>query len=102
MVILGGEQPYARVYVPENLRARVTPGTRASIRMDGLESTIEGRVRWVSSEAAFTPYFALTERDRGRLSYVAKVDISESRDRLPDGIPVEVEFHFANSLVNDE
>ena len=46
----------------------------------------------MASEPAFTPYFALTERDRGRLSYVAKVDIVEQRDRLPDGVPVEVEF----------
>jgi HlyD family secretion protein len=49
-------------------------------------------VRWVSSEAAFTPYYALTERDRGRLSYVAKIDIGETRQRLPDGVPVNVEF----------
>jgi HlyD family secretion protein len=41
-------------------------------------------VRWVSSEAAFTPYFALTERDRGRLSYVAKVDIGEFHQRLTE------------------
>jgi HlyD family secretion protein len=53
---------------------------------------IAGQVRWIASEAAFTPYFALTERDRGRLSYVAKVDIAEARERLPDGVPVEVEF----------
>ena len=53
---------------------------------------IDGRVRWVASEAAFTPYFALTERDRGRLSFVAKIDITEDRERLPDGVPVEVEF----------
>ena len=54
----------------------------------------EGRVRWIASDPAFTPYFALTERDRGRLSYVAKVDITEQRERLPDGVPVEVEFLF--------
>lgn len=92
MILLSGEQPYARVYVPEYLRVKVQPGTPAHVFVDGLENPIAGRVRWVSSEAAFTPYFALTERDRGRLSFVAKVDISEDRDRLPDGIPVEVEF----------
>ena len=92
MVILGGKQPYARVYVPEDIRVRVSAGGKALIYVDGLTAPIEGRVRWVSSEAAFTPYFALTERDRGRLSYVAKVDIGEDRERLPDGVPVEVEF----------
>ena len=92
MILLAGEQPYARVYVPENLRVRIKTGTRANIFVDGLEKPVEGRVRWVASEAAFTPYFALTERDRGRLSYIAKVDITEDRERLPDGVPVEVVF----------
>jgi HlyD family secretion protein len=92
LVMLGGEQPYARVYVPEFLRVQITPGTKARIFVDGLDTYIEGQVRWVASESAFTPYFALTERDRGRLSFIAKVDILEERDRLPDGVPVEVEF----------
>lgn len=92
MVFLSGDQAFARVYVPETLRVSVTPGTRARLYVDGLDSAIDGRVRWVATEPAFTPYFALTERDRGRLSYLAKVDITETRERLPDGVPVEVEF----------
>jgi HlyD family secretion protein len=92
MIVLGGKQPYARIYVPEDMRVRVSAGSKALIYVDGLTAPVDGRVRWVASEAAFTPYFALTERDRGRLSYVAKVDISEDRERLPDGVPVEVEF----------
>ena len=94
VIVLGGKQPYARVYVPEALRVRVKAGTQARIHVDGLDAVIEGRVRWIASDPAFTPYFALTERDRGRLSYVAKVDITEQRERLPDGVPVEVEFLF--------
>jgi HlyD family secretion protein len=91
-IVLGGEQPYARIYLPEHLRVGVAPGLAAKIHVDGLDTPIPGRVRWVASEAAFTPYFALTERDRGRLTFLAKVDITEDRDRLPDGVPVEVEI----------
>lgn len=94
-VMLGGEQPFARIYVPERLRVRVSPGIEAEIRVDGLDVPVPGRVRWVASEAAFTPYFALTEHDRGRLTFLAKVDITEKRDRLPDGVPVEVELLLA-------
>ena len=94
MVMLGGEQPYARVYVPELLRVQIKPGTKAQIFVDGLHTPIAGQVRWIANESAFTPYFALTERDRGRLSYIAKVDILEERERLPDGVPVEVEFEL--------
>ncbi len=92
LIVLGGKQPYARVYIPESLRVQIRAGTGALIHVDGLDAAIEGRVRWVSSEAVFTPYYALTERDRGRLSYLAKIDIVEDRERLPDGVPVEVEL----------
>jgi len=94
IIVLAATQVHARVYVPESIRVKIRSGTKALIHVDGLEESVEGRVRWVASEAAFTPYFALTERDRGRLSYVAKVDIVEERDRLPDGVPVEVEFEL--------
>jgi HlyD family secretion protein len=92
LVLLSGAQPHARVYVPERLRASVRSGSSATLFIDGLDDPVRGRVRWVATEAAFTPYFALTERDRGRLSYVAKIDIAEDRERLPDGVPLEARF----------
>ncbi len=91
-ILLSGDQVYARVYIPESVRVHVKPGTEARIFVDGLEESLTGRVRWVASEAAFTPYFALTERDRGRLSFAAKIDILDAGERLPDGVPVEVEL----------
>lgn len=92
LVMLAGEQPYARIYVPESIRAQVRPGTEAAVFVDGLDRPVAARVRWVSSEASFTPYFALTEHDRSRLSFVAKVDLVGETERLPDGVPVEVEL----------
>ncbi len=97
MVMLSGTQAYARVYVPEQLRVHVKPGSEATVFVDGLPESIPGRVRWVASEAAFTPYYALTERDRGHLTYLAKIDISEQRDRLPDGVPVEVDLGLVST-----
>ncbi|MDG2090500.1 MAG: HlyD family efflux transporter periplasmic adaptor subunit [Gammaproteobacteria bacterium] len=91
-VLLTGEQPYARVYVPEALRINVRPGTQVSISIDGIEMPFNGTVRRISSEASFTPYFSLTESDRGRLSYLAEIIIETQRERLPDGVPVEVIF----------
>ena len=93
MVLLTGKGAYARVYVPEPLRARVRVGMDAQIRADGLPRQFAGRVRTVSSEAAFTPYFSLTERDRSRLAYVAEIDLlGEDAAGLPAGLPVEVSF----------
>jgi HlyD family secretion protein len=96
LIMLPARQPHARVYVPEHLRVQVRTGMPAMIYVDGLDDAIDGRVRWVASEAAFTPYYALTERDRGHLTYLAKVDIVEERERLPDGVPVEVDLMLSN------
>ena len=92
LILLSGAQPHARIYVSESQRVHVRPGTEARVYVDGLTEPFDGSLRWISSEAAFTPYFALTERDRGRLSFLAKVDILGARERLPDGVPVEVEL----------
>jgi HlyD family secretion protein len=90
-VLLANTPAFARVYVPEPLRVRVTPRTRAQIYVDGVEGPLEGHVRWVASDAAFTPYFALTQRDRSRLAFLAEVEVTDDRVRdLPSGVPVEV------------
>ena len=91
-ILLAGQQPYARIYVTEALRARVAPGDKVKVLIDGISEPVEGRFRWIATEAAFTPYFALTEHDRGRLTYLAKVDLQVNGTRLPDGLPVEVEL----------
>jgi len=94
-VLLTGSQPYARIYLPEEMRVAVMPGAKAEIHVDGRDTPLDGRVRWVSSEAAFTPFFALTEHDRGRLTYAAKIDIDYDGTRLPDGVPVQVRISGA-------
>jgi HlyD family secretion protein len=86
-VLLDSSRVYARVYVPANLRARVIPGSSIQVQVDGVAGEMTGIVRWVSADASFTPYFALTEHDRSRLSYLAEIDLSTAGD-LPSGIPV--------------
>lgn len=94
VAVLRADGPtYARVYIPEPLRTRVSVGTPAQVRIDGQAGARPARVRWVATEAAFTPYYALTQRDRSRLAYLAEVELTE-RDaaELPVGVPVEVRF----------
>jgi HlyD family secretion protein len=91
VVMLADTAPYARVYVPEPLRVRIRPGLDVTVRIDGVDETFAGRVRSVSHDAVFTPYYALTERDRSRLAYLAEVDLVDPQARdLPTGIPAEV------------
>jgi HlyD family secretion protein len=96
-VMLINKTPYARIYVPEPLRANVHQGTPAKIYIDGQAKPFDGQVRMISSEAVFTPYYSLTERDRSRLSYLAEVVLSDDATRqLPSGMPVRVEFESAD------
>lgn len=93
VILLADAQPYARIYIPEPLRARIRPDMEAQIRIDGVDEPLSGKVRYIGSEAAFTPYFALTQRDRSRLAYLAEVTLTgESARSLPSGLPVEVDF----------
>lgn len=93
VVMLAEGAPYARVFVPEALRVRVVPGVAARVHVDGVEAPFDARVRSVASDASFTPYHALTERDRGRLVFVAEVDlVGDGASALPTGVPVQVDF----------
>lgn len=91
-VLLSGAAPYARVYIPEPIRVSVMPGDAARVWLDGVAEPFQGTVRMVSSDPVFTPFFALTERDRRRLSYVAKIYLSETVRNVPAGLPVEAEL----------
>jgi HlyD family secretion protein len=94
-VLVADGAPWARVHVPEPLRTRLRPGARAQVRIDGYPEPFAGRLRSVSHEPVFTPYFALTQRDRSRLSYLAEVDVtSPGALDLPAGVPVEVTFEL--------
>lgn len=93
LVMLAEQSPYARIYVPEPLRARVTPGLAATVAVDGTQGIFGGRVRYVSADPVFTPYYSLTQRDRSRLAYLAEVTLNDPEGAtLPIGVPVEVDF----------
>lgn len=92
-VLLDTSSAYAEVYVPEMLRNRIVPGMKASVHLDGIAKNYDAQVRFISSDAAFTPYYALTERDRSRLAYRAKIYLDDgSAEKLPVGAPVSVDF----------
>lgn len=93
VVMLVGKQPHARVYIPEAQRVHIRPGTSLPIKVDGISDSLTGRVRYVASDPAFTPFYALTEHDRSRLSYLAEIDFENLGDhQLPAGIPVQVDL----------
>ncbi|RKT47009.1 HlyD family secretion protein [Thiocapsa rosea] len=91
-IILAGKAPYARVYVPEPYRVKINKGDTLKVHVDGLDRTFDGTVRWISSDPAFTPYYALNASDRARLMYLAQVELPDSAAELPNGVPAQVEM----------
>ena len=92
VVLLAGPAPYARVYVPEPLRAGVKVGDAARIHIDGSDRVWAGKVRMIRSDPTFTPYYALTGQDATRLSYLAEVQLGPEAHELHAGVPLWVEF----------
>ena len=95
-VLLATTAPFARIHVPEPVRAQVKSGTTATLKVDGVEHTFKGHVRFIASEAEFTPYYSLTAADRSRLAFMAEVVIDDAEaSTLPAGVPVDVTLDLA-------
>jgi HlyD family secretion protein len=92
VVLLAGDAPYARVYVPEPIRAGVKVGDAARVHVQGNEQVWQGRVRMIRSDPTFTPYYALTGQDATRLSYLAEIQLDTDASQLPAGLPLWAEF----------
>jgi HlyD family secretion protein len=91
-ILLAGDAPYARIYVPEPQRAGVRVGDAIQVFVAGREQPYAGKVRMIRSEPDFTPYYALIGDDAARLSYLAEVALGPDAAELPAGLPVRVEF----------
>lgn len=91
-IVLAGNAPFARVYVPEPYRVKIKVADRLMVHVDGLVAPIIGTVRWISSEPAFTPYYALNQEERANLMYLAEIQLPDSAADLPMGVPAQVQM----------
>lgn len=91
-VLLAAGPPYARVYIPETSRVKVVIGSTLVVHVDGVPEPLNGSVRWIAQEPAFTPYYALNASERSRLVYLAEVQLPDSATNLPSGLPAQVEL----------
>lgn len=91
VVMLADGTAFARVYIPESRRTQFMPGARVEVRVDGNDRVYTGVARFIAAQAQFTPYYALTQDDRSRLSFLAEIDLPEAEaNTLPAGMPVQV------------
>lgn len=91
-ILLAGDAPYARIYVPEQQRANVHVGDAVTVHVDGRNKALHGRVRMIRSEPVFTPYYALVGEDAARLSYIAEVALGKDAADLPAGLPLHADL----------
>jgi len=89
-VLLADGAPWVRVWIPERAVARVRPGDPATVEIDGIPRSLPARVLEISREPAYTPHYALTERERVNLVYESRVEIVDAPAELRPGVPAEV------------
>jgi HlyD family secretion protein len=80
----------ANIYLPLEDLANVKLGREVTVKVDGLEDSFSGRVRWISSESEFTPKTILTKETRTTLVYRVKVSIPNPEGVLKIGMPVDI------------
>lgn len=89
-ILLADTVPFVRVYLPESASAKIAIGSKLEIHIDGMDESVQGTLRWLSAEPAFTPYKSMSEDDRSRLVYLAEIALPERYKHLNAGIPALV------------
>jgi HlyD family secretion protein len=89
-VVLADEMPWVRVWLPARAVGRLASGAAAQVEIEGYGEPFAGRLREVSREPAFTPHYALTERERAHLVYEARVLVDGAPADLRPGLPATV------------
>ncbi len=91
MTIGDVRNPWVRVYIGEPDIGKVRIGQQASVVVDAYpKRQFSGTLRYISSEAEFTPKNVQTFEERIKLVYEAKVYLSNEEGILKPGMPADV------------
>lgn len=92
------EHIWLRAYINETDLGRVKLGQAVQVTTDTyLGRVYEGHVSFISPEAEFTPKNVQTDKERVKLVYRVKIDISNSRMELKPGMPADAEILLADA-----
>jgi len=86
------EPVYVRAYVAEPQLGRAAPGKEVWVTTDSSGRRYRGQIGFVSPRAEFTPRSVETPELRTDLVYRLRIVVTESDDRLRQGMPVTVHF----------
>lgn len=88
--LLINQHAFIRVYVPADAYDKVKVGGQLLVQPDAEIPAFLATIRHIRSQPAFTPFYALNERDRVRLMYLTELTLPDSHADLPTGMTVEV------------
>lgn len=88
--LLIDQHAYIRVYVPADARARISLGEQLLVKTDSDIAGFAATIRHIRAQPAFTPFYALNERDRARLMYLTELSLPADQSDLLTGMTVEV------------
>ncbi len=84
---------WLRAYIEESDLGPVKVGQRAWVTADAWPGQrFEGRVSFISQEAEFTPKNVQTQKERVKLVYRIKIDITNVDMKLKPGMPADAEI----------
>jgi HlyD family secretion protein len=88
-------KPWVRVYIGEPDIGKVRIGQQASVVVDAYpKRQFPGILRYIASEAEFTPKDVQTREERIKLVYEAKVYLANEEGILKPGMPADVTLHL--------
>jgi HlyD family secretion protein len=95
--LMNPDDRWVRIYVREDRIGAVRVGAPAEIRCDTFPGkTYEGEVRFISSEAEFTPKNVQTTEERVRLVYAVEIRINgDPAGELKPGMPADVRLEVS-------
>ena len=83
-------RPYADIFVPQAEITRLQVGQLVHVRVDGLNSALNGHIAHLSQQTEFTPRYLFSENERPNLVVRVRVQIEDEQRQLRAGIPAFV------------
>jgi HlyD family secretion protein len=81
---------WVRAYLPQPDLGRIRLGQKVAVRTDTFPDKLyEGTVGFIASEAEFTPKTVQTAKERVKLVFRVKIDLTNPHDELKPGMPAD-------------
>jgi len=88
--IINIKKPEVKIYISQTLLSQIKYGQQVTVKADGQENYLPGKIMWISPQAEFTPKTILTPDTRTSLVYAVKISIANEDGTLKHGMPVVI------------